>query len=306
MLYLDYAKPLADGKYILSFFADSTADLESISHGQKFVTKNGTDYGVPQAGSTVIVTSPNSGKTTYVMDAEGVWVVTEDISYSAVVANPSDAATAKLEKLKVNDTTYANWTENEIKALAGKGDKGDKGDTGPQGPKGDTGATGPQGPKGAAGPAGPKGADGVSITGIETVSSTVVGDNTNTTVRAHYSNNTSDEFVVTAKNGKDGSSGGGGKLYLKRLELDGFSSTGFNYIYISFYSSNPEKKFDINGTAQGYMIDLGETYSTIVDFRALTDTTADIKYISRNSSDILSVNSVDFSFSMGMMEVIEV
>lgn len=118
MLYLDYAKPLADGKYILSFFADSAADLESISHGQKFVTKNGTDYGVPQAGSTVIVTSQNSGKTTYVMDAEGVWVVTEDISYSAVVANPSDAATAKLEKLKVNDTTYANWTENEIKALA--------------------------------------------------------------------------------------------------------------------------------------------------------------------------------------------
>lgn len=119
MLYLDYAKPLADGKYILSFFADSAADLESISHGQKFITKNGTDYGVPQAGSTVIVTSPNSGKTTYVMDAEGVWVVTEDISYSAVVANPSDAATAKLEKLKVNNTTYANWTESEIKALAG-------------------------------------------------------------------------------------------------------------------------------------------------------------------------------------------
>lgn len=111
-------KPLADGKYILSFFADSVADLESISHGQKFVTKNGTDYGVPQAGSTVIVTSPNSGKTTYVMDAEGVWVVTEDISYSAVVANPSDAATAKLEKLKVNDTTYANWTQEEIKEIA--------------------------------------------------------------------------------------------------------------------------------------------------------------------------------------------
>ena len=123
MLYLDYAKHLAGGGYILSFFADSAADLESISHGQKFVTKNGTDYGVPQAGSTVIVTSPNSGKTTYVMDAEGVWVVTEDISYSAVVANPSDAATAKLEKLKVNDTTYANWTENEIKALAGGGGK---------------------------------------------------------------------------------------------------------------------------------------------------------------------------------------
>lgn len=117
MLYLDYAKPLAEG-YILSFFADSVGDLESISHGQKFVTKNGTDYGVPQPGSTVIVTSPNSGKTTYVMDAEGIWVVTEDISYSAVVANPSDAATARLEKLKVNDTTYANWTQEEIKSIA--------------------------------------------------------------------------------------------------------------------------------------------------------------------------------------------
>ena len=126
MLYLDYAKPLADGKYILSFFADSVADLEGISHGQKFVTKNGTDYGVPQAGSTVIVTSPNSGKTTYVMDAEGIWVVTEDISYSAVVANPSDAATAKLEKLKVNDTTYANWTENEIKSIASEASSGGK------------------------------------------------------------------------------------------------------------------------------------------------------------------------------------
>ena len=131
-------------------------------------------------------------------------------------------------------------------------------------------------------------------------------DNTNTTVRAHYSNNTTDEFVVTAKNGKDGGSGGGGKLYLKRLTLDGISSTGFNNIYISFYSSNPERKFDINGTAQGYMIDLGETYFTIVDFRALTDTTADIKYISNSGSEILSKNSVDFSFNMGMMEVIEV
>lgn len=118
MLYLDYAKPFADGKYILNLFADSVADLESISHGQKFVTKNGTDYGIPQPGSTVVVTLPNSGKTTYVMDAEGIWVVAEDISYSAVVANPSDTATAKLEKLKVNDTTYANYTESEIKALA--------------------------------------------------------------------------------------------------------------------------------------------------------------------------------------------
>lgn len=267
MLYLDYAKPLADGKYILSFFADSAADLESISHGQKFVTKNGTDYGVPQAGSTVIVTSPNSGKTTYVMDAEGVWVVTEDISYSAVVANPSDAATAKLEKLKVNDTTYANWTENEIKALAGKGK------------------------------------DGVSVTSFETVSSTVVGDNTNTTVRAHFSNDTTDEFVVTAKNGKDGSSGGGGKLYLKRLKADGISGDDF---FITFYSTNPEKKFDINGAAQGYVYYSREIYYTIGEFRALTNTTANIKCVNAGASSLSPFNSVDFSSYMNTMEVIEV
>lgn len=264
MLYLDYAKPLAGGGYILSFFADSTADLESISHGQKFVTKNGTDYGVPQAGSTVIVTSPNSGKTTYVMDAEGVWVVTEDVSYSAVVANPSDAATAKLEKLKVNDTTYANWTENEIKALAGKGE------------------------------------DGVSVTSFETVSSTVVGDNTNTTVRAHYSNNTSDEFVVTAKNGKNASGGGGGKLYLKRLQA---LSYGMGYS-ISFYSSNPEKKFDINVTAQGYVYDEDNLYYPIVDFRAVSAAKADINFIS--SEQLTVIKGADFSSSMNTMEVIEV
>lgn len=51
---------------------------------------------------------------------------------------------------------------------------------------------------------GADGANGVSITGIDTVSDEVVGDETLTTLRAHYSNNTSDEVVVTAKNGKDG------------------------------------------------------------------------------------------------------
>lgn len=61
-----------------------------------------------------------------------------------------------------------------------KGDKGDKGDTGATGPKGN---------------------DGVSITGINTVSNEVVGDETLTTLRAHYSNDTTGDFVVTAKNG---------------------------------------------------------------------------------------------------------
>ena len=73
MLYLDYAKPLADGKYILSFFADSVADLESISHGQKFVTKNGINYGVPQPSSTVVITMPDKTRKTYILNKAGEW-----------------------------------------------------------------------------------------------------------------------------------------------------------------------------------------------------------------------------------------
>lgn len=73
---------------------------------------------MPQAGSTVVITAPNAANTTYAMDADGAWVATEDVSYSVVVANPEDEATEKLEKLKVNNTTYANWTENEIKKIA--------------------------------------------------------------------------------------------------------------------------------------------------------------------------------------------
>ena len=105
MLYLDYAKQIDSG-YILNLFADSFEDIKEVSNGKSFVTKNGTNYGVPQAGSTVTITTPNAPNTTYVIDVEGTWVVAENISYSAVVANPTDEATEKLEKLKVNDTTY--------------------------------------------------------------------------------------------------------------------------------------------------------------------------------------------------------
>ena len=74
----------------------------------------------------------------------------------------------------------------------------------PKGDKGDTGATGP------------KGDVGVSITGIDTVSDQVVGDETLTTLRANYSDQTSSEFVVKAKNGKGGA---GGNIYLHCIKL---------------------------------------------------------------------------------------
>lgn len=61
MIYLNYAKAIANG-YILNFFADGEKDLEEVSNGKHFVTKNGTDYGVPQPSSTVVITMPNKTK----------------------------------------------------------------------------------------------------------------------------------------------------------------------------------------------------------------------------------------------------
>ena len=72
MLYLDYAKPVKGG-YILNFFADKVEDMESITGGKEFVTKNGTNYGVPLKGSTVVITAPDKGKKTFVLDENGEW-----------------------------------------------------------------------------------------------------------------------------------------------------------------------------------------------------------------------------------------
>ena len=72
MLYLDYAKPV-EGGYILNFFADKVEDMESITGGKEFITKNGTNYGVPLKGSTVVITAPDQVKRTFVLDENGDW-----------------------------------------------------------------------------------------------------------------------------------------------------------------------------------------------------------------------------------------
>lgn len=72
MLYLDYAKPV-DGGYILNFFADKVEDMESITGGKEFITKNGMNYGVPLKGSTVVITAPDKEKKTFVLDENGEW-----------------------------------------------------------------------------------------------------------------------------------------------------------------------------------------------------------------------------------------
>lgn len=72
MLYLDYAKPV-EGGYVLNFFADKVEDMEAITGGKAFITKNGTNYGTPLKGSTVVITAPDKVKRTFVLDENGEW-----------------------------------------------------------------------------------------------------------------------------------------------------------------------------------------------------------------------------------------
>lgn len=88
-------------------------------------------------------------------------------------------------------------------------------------PRGLTGATGATGAPGA------PGKDGVSVTGFDTVSDEVVGNETLTTVRAHFSDGNTDEFVVTATNGKDGE-----KSYKHFARFS--DNTGFYQYYLIF------------------------------------------------------------------------
>lgn len=72
MLYLDYAKQIGN-RYILNLFADSVEDINEISGGKEFITKNGTNYGVPLASSTIVITMPDKTKKTYMLDENGDW-----------------------------------------------------------------------------------------------------------------------------------------------------------------------------------------------------------------------------------------
>ena len=68
---------MKDG-YILNFFADSVDDIQEISNGKKFVTMNGTDYGIPLDSSTIVITMPDKTKQTYVLSG-GEWIMNPGI-----------------------------------------------------------------------------------------------------------------------------------------------------------------------------------------------------------------------------------
>ena len=100
---------------------------------------------------------------------------------------------------------------------------------------------------------GDKGEQGVSITGIEAVGDEVLGDRTLTTLRSNYSNGTSDEFVVTAKNGKDSASG---NTYFHFVKI--FNSSGRTLTF-NFYSKKETLTFEdvINYIPSDYGIPAG-------------------------------------------------
>ena len=122
MLYLDYAKPLTGGKYILNFFAESIEDLDSISHGQRFITKNGIDYGVPQPSSTVVITMPDKTKKTYVLNEAGEWQEGGvDMDYSKLENAPIILANLADKEFIPEANTYyehlGETTEDFIKGI---------------------------------------------------------------------------------------------------------------------------------------------------------------------------------------------
>ena len=54
MYYLDYAKRVGD-RHILNFFADSEEDLKDVPTSTPYITRNGTNYGIPLETSVVTI-----------------------------------------------------------------------------------------------------------------------------------------------------------------------------------------------------------------------------------------------------------
>lgn len=105
MLYLDYAKPV-DGGYILNLFADSVEDIKEVSDGKEFKTRNGMNYGVPKASSTIVVTAPNKDRKTFVLNDAGEWG--EDI------VDPNQYYTKKEADEKFAEVDALNKANDEI------------------------------------------------------------------------------------------------------------------------------------------------------------------------------------------------
>ena len=77
MFYLDYAKQVGD-RYILNFFADSQDDLKDVPTNKPYITRNGTNYGVPLETSVVTIVEKGV-KVNYVLQ-NGEYIVGGDVA----------------------------------------------------------------------------------------------------------------------------------------------------------------------------------------------------------------------------------
>lgn len=77
MYYLDYAKKV-DDRYILNFFADSAEDLKDVPTDKPYITRNGTNYGVPLDTSVVTIVEKGA-KVNYVLQ-NGAYIAGGDVA----------------------------------------------------------------------------------------------------------------------------------------------------------------------------------------------------------------------------------
>lgn len=77
MYYLDYAKKV-DDRYILNFFADSAEDLKDVPTDKPYITRNGTNYGIPLDTSVVTIIEKGT-KVNYVLQ-NGAYIAGGDVA----------------------------------------------------------------------------------------------------------------------------------------------------------------------------------------------------------------------------------
>lgn len=77
MYYLDYAKKV-DDRYILNFFADSAEDLKDVPTDKPYITRNGTNYGIPLDTSVVTIVEKGT-KVNYVLQ-NGAYIAGGDVA----------------------------------------------------------------------------------------------------------------------------------------------------------------------------------------------------------------------------------
>lgn len=77
MYYLDYAKKV-DDRYILNFFADSAEDLKDVPTDKPYITRNGTNYGIPLETSVVTIVEKGT-KVNYVLQ-NGAYIAGGDVA----------------------------------------------------------------------------------------------------------------------------------------------------------------------------------------------------------------------------------